>query len=92
MRVVLAYDIVSDRRRGRVAKRMVGFLQRVQKSVFEGEISESRLDQVRRMLRREMKLEEDTARIYHLCARCLPATEVIGTGITIERTKEDLML
>lgn len=90
--MVLAYDIVSDRRRGRVAKRMTGFLQRVQKSVFEGEITDARIDKMRRMLGREMNLEEDTARVYHLCGRCVPATEIIGTGVTIERKEEDLMI
>lgn len=92
MRVVVAYDIVADRRRGRVAKRMIGYLQRVQKSVFEGEVTEMRLESLRKLLRREMKLEEDSTRIYHLCARCLAATEVIGVGSYVEREGEDLMV
>lgn len=92
MRVVVAYDIVADRRRGRVAKRMVGFLQRVQKSVFEGEVSDTRLESLRKLLGREMNPEEDSARVYHLCARCLAATEVIGVGSYIEREGEDLLV
>jgi len=92
MRVVLAYDIVSNKRRGRVARRAEGFLQRVQKSVFEGEITETRLDTLRRMLRREMDLETDSARIYPVCRRCRAGTEVIGVGIYIGPREEDTVL
>jgi len=89
---VLAYDIVSNRRRGRVARKATGFLQRVQKSVFEGEISEVRLDALRKMLSREMDLETDSARIYPVCRRCRAGTEVIGVGVYIGTDEEDTIL
>ncbi len=83
MYVVIAYDIVLDRRRTRLAKRLKGFLQHVQKSVFEGEISEDRLEELRSIIWSEIDPAEDSVRIYHLCQRCIPMTEIMGQGIYV---------
>jgi CRISPR-associated protein Cas2 len=87
--VVVCYDIVSDRRRGRVFRRMRGFLPHVQKSVFEGELNDARLVALRRMIQQEIDPVEDTVRVYHLCGRCIPATEVLGVGVYVERGDRD---
>jgi CRISPR-associated protein Cas2 len=87
--LVVCYDIVSDRRRARVLKRLKGFLPHVQKSVFEGELSQDRAVALRRMILREIDAHEDTVRLYHLCNRCIPATEVLGTGVYVERGDAD---
>ncbi|MGI6419413.1 MAG: CRISPR-associated endonuclease Cas2 [Thermoguttaceae bacterium] len=84
MYVVVCYDIVSNRRRARLLKRMKGFLPHVQKSVFEGHITDARLVELRSMIQREINLEEDAVRVYHLCGRCISATEVIGMGTYVE--------
>jgi CRISPR-associated protein Cas2 len=89
MYVVVCYDIVSNRRRARVRKRLNDFLPHVQKSVFEGPIEDSRLVALRRMLQEEMDAAEDTVRIYHQCNRCIPATEVFGVGIYVDREDAD---
>jgi CRISPR-associated protein Cas2 len=89
MYLVVCYDIVADRRRARLLKRMKGFLPHVQKSVFEGEVSDARLLALREMIQREIDPAEDTVRIYHLCARCIPATEVMGVGVYVERGDAD---
>jgi CRISPR-associated protein Cas2 len=87
--VVVCYDVVSDRRRARLLKRLKGFLPHVQKSVFEGEVPEARLVQMREMIQRVIDPTEDTVRIYHLCGRCIPATEVLGTGVYVETGDRD---
>jgi CRISPR-associated protein Cas2 len=87
--VVVCYDIVSDRRRARLFRRMKGYLPHVQKSVFEGEISDTRLLALRQMIQKEIDPVEDTVRIYHLCGRCIPGTEVLGVGIYVERGDAD---
>src|ERR1700693_3726183 len=89
MYVVVCYDVVGDRRRARLLRRMKGFLPHVQKSVFEGEISDTRLLELRRMVLDEINPVEETVRIYSLCGRCIPATEVLGTGVYVERGDED---
>lgn len=91
MYVVVCYDVVSDRRRARLLKRLKGFLPHVQKSVFEGHISDSRLVEMRTMIQEEVDMDEDTVRLFHLCGRCIPATEVIGTGIYVEREEDQVI-
>jgi CRISPR-associated protein Cas2 len=87
--VVVCYDVVSDRRRARLLKRLKGFLPHVQKSVFEGELTDARLVALRHMIAREIDPVEDTVRIYQLCARCIPATEVLGVGVYVETGDAD---
>jgi CRISPR-associated protein Cas2 len=89
MYLVVCYDIVENRRRARVARQMVGYLTRVQKSVFEGPLDEDRLEPLRRMLLEEIDPVTDTVRIFHLCGRCIPATEVIGTGTFLDAEEAD---
>ena len=89
MYLVVCYDIVENRRRARVARQMVGYLTRVQKSVFEGPLADDRLEPLRRMLLEEIDPVTDTVRIYHLCGRCIPATEVLGTGTFLEAEEFD---
>ena len=89
MYTVVCYDVVSDRRRTRLLKRLKGYLPHVQKSVFEGEISDRRLVELRQMILATIDPAEDTVRIYQLCTRCIPATEVLGLGIYVERGDAD---
>lgn len=91
MYVVVCYDIVSNRRRARLLKRMKGFLPHVQKSVFEGYVTDARLVELRAMIQREIDLEEDAVRVYHLCGRCISATEVIGMGTYVEREDDQVV-
>ena len=65
------------------------FLPRVQKSVFEGDLTEDRIVDLREMIRREIDPVEDTVRIYRLCGRCHAATELFGTGVYIEPEEAD---
>lgn len=89
MYLVVCYDIVQNRRRSRILRKLRGYLTRVQKSVFEGELSDECLEPLRRMLLEEIDPVEDTVRIFHLCARCVPATEVLGVGTYVDRDDAD---
>lgn len=89
MYALVSYDVVCDRRRARLLRRLKDFLSHVQKSVFEGEIGDARLLEMRRMILEEIDPTEDSVRIYHLCQRCIPATEVMGLGRYVERGDRD---
>ncbi len=91
MYLVLSYDIVSNRRRRRIHKLLTGFLRHVQKSVFEGELSDRGYEDLRHVLGEEMDPEEDNVRIYRLCNRCRPATVVLGTAFRVEEPGQDLL-
>jgi CRISPR-associated protein Cas2 len=89
MHVVVCYDVVDDRRRTRLMRRLKGLLPHVQKSVFEGELSDRQAVELRELVLREIDPREDTVRIYQQCGRCLPGTEVLGVGIYVERGDAD---
>lgn len=80
MVLILCYDVVKNRRRGRLFKRLKRFLVPVQKSVFEGRIDPRKLDQVLSLVRREIDHETDTVRVYILCGGCRDSTILIGTA------------
>lgn len=84
LHLLVTYDVSEDKRRARLAKRLRGAILRVQKSVFEGPVPESRLEPLRKAIRKEIDLECDSARVYSLCARCRVAVEVIGSGVYVE--------
>jgi CRISPR-associated protein Cas2 len=90
--LVVCYDIVENRRRARVLRKLREYLVHVQKSVFEGLLEEQRLEPLRRMLLEEIDPVTDTVRIFHLCSRCVPATEVFGTGSFLDAEEVDEVL
>ena len=89
MRIVYCYDVTDDKRRRRLADRMERFLIRVQKSVFEGSVDRKRLERIRKISRKEIDPSTDSVRIYHLCAKCAEATEIIGVGVSIPTARDD---
>ena len=80
MLILISYDIVDDRRRAQVAKRMEDYGRRVQKSVFECLLNEDRLLRLQSLLQETIDMEEDSIRYYRICARCRSVIEVHGTG------------
>jgi CRISPR-associated protein Cas2 len=80
MHLVLCYDVVQDRRRGRLFKKLKGFLTPVQKSVFEGELPVRRWDDLIRTVQRCIDPLTDSVRIYGLCRGC--AATITHIGIT----------
>lgn len=89
MYVVVSYDVVCDRRRARLAKRLVARLHRVQKSVFEGDITDAGLQAVLEDVQREIDPAEDSVRVYHLCRGCEKNVDLIGIAPTWARPEED---
>ena len=81
---IVSYDIPDDRKRSRVAKTMLDFGSRVQYSVFECIINDDKA--LERMIAKLSKLisEEDSIRIYALCAKCERAVRVLGSGQVIK--------
>jgi CRISPR-associated protein Cas2 len=63
--VVFAYDIVRDRARARVAALLEQEAVRVQKSVFEGQMSEAKARKIAQRIERELA-PEDSLRVYFL--------------------------
>ena len=70
--LVVSYDVTDDRARARLAKYVLGYFDRVQKSVFEGKIDEDKCAKLAAGVARLVDQEQDSVRFYTLCARCCP--------------------
>jgi len=82
--IVVAYDVVDTPRRTRLAKRLKGYLERVQKSVFEGELEQEQLRAMEAQLGRLLDEDEDSLRVYALCSACRRRIKVYGQGEVLE--------
>jgi CRISPR-associated protein Cas2 len=90
MFIVVSYDIVDNRRRLRVAKVLVNYGHRVQKSVFECQVDDFHYLQLRKKIDKLIDMEQDSVRYYFLCARCQGNVEVSGWGVV--REDEEVMV
>jgi len=77
---LLAYDIADDRRRQKIARLCEAVAERVQESVFEAYLSQAELDKLLKKIGRVLKKEEDSLRIYLLCAGCRSKVRLFGVG------------
>lgn len=69
MRYVISYDIEDDGKRTRLANILLDYGDRVQKSVFEAELTPAALDELLAKATRELE-QEDNLRVYPLCGFC----------------------
>ena len=64
----VVYDISKDRTRTKIADRCLDFgLQRVQKSVFLGEIPPNRVEEILQFSRDLLNLETDAVYVFPMC-------------------------
>ncbi len=78
MRVILVYDI-NEKRVQKVLKICRRYLHWVQNSVFEGEITEAKLERLKMELKRIINEEEDSIIIYKFQTSWYTDRELIGT-------------
>lgn len=81
MKVVVAYDISSDRRRKKVSDLLANVMTRVQLSVFEGDLPPEVLDRWLQKAVRLLDMKTDSLRVYHLCAACALRIDLYGQGV-----------
>jgi CRISPR-associated protein Cas2 len=64
MLYIVVYDIPNDNRRTKVAKILEGYGNRVQLSVFECDITDSLLKELKKKLKKKVHENEDSVRFY----------------------------
>jgi CRISPR-associated protein Cas2 len=84
MHYLICYDITDDKRRNYMARFLLDYGQRVQYSVFECRLTEKSLDIILQGVVNYIKPEEDSVRIYRLCAECSSLVKSFG----LQRLKE----
>ena len=77
---VLVYDIVDDRRRARLHRALKDYGTPVQRSVFEFDMGPKEAGKMMRRVERMISPEEDTVRLYRLCASCTREVHILGEG------------
>lgn len=77
MFTILVYD-VNQKRVAKVLKKCRQYLNWVQNSVFEGEISDANLKKLKMELDRIIKKDEDSVIFYHLRTTKYSSREIMG--------------
>ncbi|MFZ5570184.1 MAG: CRISPR-associated endonuclease Cas2 [Thermodesulfobacteriota bacterium] len=81
---LVSYDIPDDKRRLKIAKTIKDFGDRVQYSVFECILDADLLEKMVDRLGKIVEEEEDSVRIYAMCAQCEKTIQIIGKGCVTE--------
>ena len=78
--IVVAYDVVSDRRRLRLSHYLQTYGNRINLSVFECSVPASEVREFKRVVVSIVRLSTDTVVFYDLCLDCVAAVDRIGLG------------
>lgn len=81
MYVILVYDF-GEKRVGKMLKLCRKYLNWVQNSVFEGEITEVRLKELQMNAEKFMKKEEDSIIIFKSASQVMMTKEIVGKEIS----------
>ncbi len=79
---LIVYDIPCDKRRKKVSDFLEGYGKRVQYSVFECILNQKKYNELKKQLRQQVKLSEDSVRFYPLSRHTLNQIETWG-GVPI---------
>lgn len=80
MRYVIAYDVVDDRKRTRLAEILLDYGERVQKSVFEADLKRSEMQEIVQRVS-HLIAQEDSLRFYPMCETCAKGILTIGQKV-----------
>lgn len=84
MLILVSYDIEKDKTRTRLAKQLLNFGPRVQKSVFEADVKSEELEKLTGILEKVPLKKDDSIRLYRICAECAGKVTIWGKGIVTE--------
>lgn len=80
MNMIIAYDIADPRRLSRIAKVMLDYGVRVQKSIFEVSMTPQAFHELKERVEKIIVAEEDGVKYFPLCEQCAGTVEIIGQG------------
>jgi len=81
MNMLITYDIANARRLQRVAKVMLDYGLRVQRSIFEADVSPAQFRELRERTEAEMDFQEDGVKYFPLCKKCDYLWYVVGENL-----------
>jgi len=80
MFIIVAYDIVENKRRTHVMKTLKGYGFHVQKSVFECYLNERQLRRLKAIIGGIIDNNEDSVRFYRLPEELADQVDILGLG------------
>ncbi len=83
MSTIIIYDISDNKTRTKFHKLLKNMGINVQKSVFECDISEYELIEIKKFCKRHLDFETDSVRIYKICYQCISKASVQGCTINL---------
>lgn len=78
MMITVSYDIIDDKQRTRLAKKLLNFGQRVQYSVFECDLTKKQIAEMKKQILPLLDKAKDSLRIYRICDTCRKQIESFG--------------
>ncbi len=88
----VVYDISSDRTRSKIADRCLDFgLQRVQKSVFLGDLEANRVDEVIEFSRELLDLETDSVYVFPMCREDFAKVRIVGQSFDRDLVADEVL-
>jgi CRISPR-associated protein Cas2 len=83
---MISYDVVDNKNRLKLMKFLKDYGDRVQKSVFECNLSPKTHEQVKAGVEEIINKRKDRVRYYRICKGCVDKVEISGWG---ELTEEE---
>lgn len=80
MLVMISYDVVEDKKRLKLMKLLKDYGDRVQKSVFECNLSQKTYAKVKSGAEAIINKRKDRVRYYRICKGCVDKVEISGWG------------
>lgn len=88
----VVYDISKDRTRKKIADRCLDFgLQRVQKSVFLGEVPANRVEEIVQFSRDLLNPETDAVYVFPMCRDDFDKVRIVGQGFDRELVADEVL-
>lgn len=88
----VVYDISNDRTRSKIADRCLDFgLQRVQKSVYLGDLELNRVDEVVEFSRELLDLETDSVYVFPMCREDFDKVRIVGQSFDRELVADEVV-
>ena len=80
MNMIVAYDIADPKRLSRVARIMLDYGVRVQKSIFEAKVTQQVFSEMKARVEKVIVPEKDGVKYFPICEKCAGTVEIIGLG------------
>jgi len=88
MNMIIAYDISDPKRLSQIAKLMLDYGERVQKSIFEAQVTGPVFREMKRRVEEIIDPAADGVKYFPLCTPCAGTVEIIGQGHYVDPDRE----